>query len=318
MTIHRMDETIGKEDTMKIIDIIWILIGIMCMALIVICIISIIENRRLVVTRYRIHSSKIPKEFDGMKMVVLADLHNACFGKENDQLIEKIRNEVPDYIVIAGDMLVARSGSDIKVPVRLIQALAQEYPIYYAKGNHELRAFLEPDTYGSIWEDYKSAIQDCVYWLDNETVELKASYASGSSDSEGKVYLTGLDLNAAYYERFRREPMEQSYLRDELGVCNTDAYHILIAHHPAYFPAYAEWGADLVISGHLHGGMIRLPIFGGVISPTVQFFPKYDRGRYEEGTSTMILSGGLGNHTFKFRVNNLPELVTIEFQSDAE
>lgn len=299
--------------------IIWILIGVMCMAFLAICIISTIENRRLIVTRYRIQSAKIPKAYDGVKLVVLADLHNACFGEGNTRLLDKIREEKPDFIIIAGDMIVADKNSDITVPVQLIQTLAEEYPIYYTKGNHELRASLEPETYGSLWNDYKTAIQNYVHFLDNETVEWKLPDVNGNIDRTAakKLYLTGLNMDAVYYKRFRRKPMEQSYLKEALGDCQSDAYQILIAHHPAYFPAYAEWGADLVLSGHLHGGMIRLPGLGGMISPMVQFFPKYDRGRYEEDGHILLLSGGLGNHTFKFRVNNLPELVSVELTSDS-
>lgn len=288
----------------------------LCIALLVICIISAIENRRLVVTRYKVSSPKLPPEFDGKKMVVLADLHNASFGKENAVLLQKIRAENPDYIIIAGDMIVAKPNSDITIPVKLIQELAASYPVYYAKGNHELRAALEPEVYGTLWEEYKTAIQDYVCFLDNKTVELTSQSEQKEKNEYGtKVRLTGLDTDEVYYKRFRRKPMEVSYLKDMLGDCDADMYQILIAHHPAYFPAYAEWGADLVLSGHLHGGMVRLPVLGGMISPMVQFFPKYDRGRYEEGSSTMLLSGGLGNHTFKFRVNNLPELLSVEFHS---
>lgn len=297
---------------------IWILIGALCIALLAVCIISIIENRRLIVTHYTVCKAKIPAEFDGKKMVVLADLHNAGFGVDNALLLQKIREEHPDYIVIAGDMIIAAPHSDIHVPVKLIHELAGICPVYYAKGNHEMRAALEPEVYGTLWEEYQAAIQDCVYWLDNETVELTPQPDRGeTSERKSGVRLTGLDTAAEYYKRFRRTPMKVSYLKDVLGDCDPDFYQILIAHHPAYFPAYAEWGADLVISGHLHGGMVRLPVLGGMISPMIQFFPKYDRGRFEEGSSTMLLSGGLGNHTFKFRVNNLPELLSVEFRRDA-
>lgn len=299
--------------------LIWILIGVVCIVLLFICIISIIENRRLIVTRYQVCSPKLPPDFNGKKMVVLADLHNASFGKNNALLLQKIQEENPDYIVIAGDMIIAKRGSDIRVPVKLIQELASSYPVYYAKGNHELRAALEPEVYGTLWEEYKTALQDSVYWLDNKTIELTSQpERKEKSERRMKVQLTGLDTDTKYYQRFRRKPMEVSYLRDVLGECDTDAYQILIAHHPAYFSAYAEWGADLVLSGHLHGGMVRLPGLGGMISPMVQFFPKYDRGRYQEGNSIMLLSGGLGNHTFKFRVNNLPELVSVEFKKRSE
>lgn len=85
----------------------------------------------------------------------------------------------------------------------------------------------------------------------------------------------------------------------------------MIAHNPEYFPAYAEWGADLVLSGHVHGGLMRLPFLGGVIAPSMKLFPKYDGGVFEEHGSTMILSRGLGTHTLPIRIFNPGELVVI-------
>ena len=95
-----------------------------------------------------------------------------------------------------------------------------------------------------------------------------------------------------------------------------DAYTILLAHNPDYFPVYAEWGADLVLSGHVHGGMVILPVLGGVVSPMVRLFPKYYRGMYECRNKKMILTGGLGGHTLKFRVNNKPEICVIHLEGE--
>ena len=291
--------------------IVGIMAAVICIGLILVTIISFIENRTLHVTRYKITSPKLPKELHGKKIVVLADLHNACFGKENEKLLARIYEETPEAVLAAGDMIIGEPEGDITVPVHLLQKLSEKYPIYYAKGNHELKAYAEPEVYGDLWERYKSAIQNYVHFLDNEMVEL--SLNGEQEPLKPPVRIIGLDIDHKYYERFRREPMEQEYLKEVLGTCDTSVYNILIAHHPAYFPAYSEWGADLVLSGHLHGGMVRLPLLGGMVSPMVQFFPKYDRGRFEEENSTMLLSGGLGSHTFKIRVNNLPELVVIEF-----
>ena len=105
---------------------------------------------------------------------------------------------------------------------------------------------------------------------------------------------------------------ETDQLKDELGNCEEDgAYHILLAHNPVYFKQYAAWGADLTLSGHLHGGIIRLPLIGGVITPQAKLFPRYSAGKYEIGEKWMIVSRGLGTHTIPIRFNNKPELSVI-------
>ena len=114
-----------------------------------------------------------------------------------------------------------------------------------------------------------------------------------------------------YYKRFRKIKMEDTYLKDVIGTPKKDVYEILLAHNPEYFEEYAAWGADLVLSGHVHGGIMRLPVLGGVISPKLVLFPKYDGGRFEEKNATMILSRGLGMHTLPIRIFNPAELVVI-------
>ena len=105
--------------------------------------------------------------------------------------------------------------------------------------------------------------------------------------------------------------MDQDYLASLIGRPDPDSFHILLAHNPDYFPRYAEWGADLVLSGHVHGGIMKLPLLGGVISPSLRLFPKYDGGLFEERNSRMILGRGLGSHTIPIRVFNPGELIEI-------
>lgn len=283
-----------------------ILLGVLCICFILVCIISAIENRKLTVTQYRISSNKIPKSFHGCRIVVLADLHNASFGKENEKLLQIIREQQPDYIILAGDMIVGKPGQSTAVPVQLIRKLAEEYPVFYGKGNHELRVGLFPETYGDLWENYLKEIDGYVTWLINDRVKL--------TRNDEYIWLYGLDIGNRFYKRFRQYPMQPDYLQKVLGPSEKEKFQILIAHNPNYFPKYAEWGADLTLSGHLHGGMVRLPWLGGVVSPMFHFFPKYDKGRYECKDKVMLLSGGLGNHTFKFRMNNLPEILVITLE----
>ncbi len=257
----------------------------------------------MTVTSYEIRSEKIPEGFDGCKILVLADLHNACFGTGNERLLERIRNEKPDYILLAGDMLVGKRGQPMEVPIDLITRLGNEYPVYYGRGNHELRLAAYPEDYGDMWKVYRERLGASVHWLINQSVELERN--------GDHIRLSGLDLSPIYYKRFHKTPLSKETMIGWLGKPDPNGYQIVIAHNPEYFPEYADWGADLVLSGHLHGGMIRLPGLGGVVSPMVRLFPKYDRGRYRIGDCCMLLSGGLGNHTFKFRVNNIPEILSV-------
>ena len=128
-----------------------------------------------------------------------------------------------------------------------------------------------------------------------------------------QINILGLHLTDGYYKRFIKKPLDRSYLNQLLGEANEDEYNILIAHNPDYFDVYSDWGADLVLSGHNHGGLVRLPFVGGVISPRLRLFPKYDYGMFSDKHSTLILSNGLGAHSLKIRINNIPELVIINF-----
>lgn len=126
------------------------------------------------------------------------------------------------------------------------------------------------------------------------------------------VNLIGLWYKLDYYHRFtgHYRPVTQETLYTILGDA-PQGYNILLAHNPNYFPVYARWGADLTFSGHIHGGMIRLPLVGGLLSPETLLFPKYDGGSYQIEDKTMILSRGLGRGSMGLRLFNPPEIVTV-------
>lgn len=279
---------------------------ILIVAAVAVVIISIIENKRLTISRYDICSAKIPQEFHNCRILVLADLHDAVFGHENERLLHLIEEEQPDYILLAGDMLIGQKGHSSDAAAALICRLAECYPVYYGLGNHEQRVKEEPQIYGSMWQEYCGKLSDKVILLENQQAVVRRGNA--------ELCIYGLALDKEYYKRFRRKELTGAGLKEILGEADAAKQNLLIAHTPEYFKAYAEWGADLVFSGHLHGGMIRLPLLGGMVSPRVRIFPKYDRGRYEENGSTMLLSGGLGNHTLKIRVNNPPEVLVVTLQ----
>lgn len=261
--------------------------------------VMIIDGNRFHVVEYQLYSSKVKKEH---RYVVLSDLHNKSYGEKNSKLIRKITKLTPEGILIAGDILTAKPEKSYEVALDLIKNLAEKYPIYYGMGNHETRLFLYPETYGDMGERYLADLNKVsVDFLKNE-----------SRQCEDNIRITGLDMNKAYYKRFKKEPMDSGYLQETLGEANEGKYEILLAHNPDYFEEYAAWGADLVLSGHVHGGMMRLPVLGGVVSPSFKLFPKYDGGIFKLGKSTMIISRGLGMHTIPIRIFNPGELVLVK------
>lgn len=280
---------------------------VMITLLVIFCILIIwvmlYDSNRFVVRRLELCDRRIKKP---VRAVVLADLHNKCYGKKNRILLEAIREQKPDVILIAGDILTARPGRSLDPAIHLLRELAKEFPVYYGNGNHEHRLKLYPQIYGSMAEEYGQALQDMgIQPLANSHVKLE--------DSGITVY--GVEISKKYYRRFEKNRMEGEYLEQILGTKNNDCYTVLLAHNPDYFPEYAQWGADLTVSGHVHGGVIRVPFLGrGVISPSLRLFPKYDGGIFKEDRSVMLLSRGLGMHTIPIRLFNPGELWVVDFR----
>lgn len=272
-------------------------------AIICICLAAAIRDSNRFVTRtYEIRSEKLIKP---CRLVLLADLHNKSFGKENDRLLSAIREIVPDAILTAGDMLTAERGADFGNALSLMQKLSLEFPIYYGMGNHEYRLGLYPEHYSGMYEDYFAGLKKAgIEPLINETAYLPS----------WNIAVCGAQIDRDYYRHFRRKPMEPSYLQKILGTPDREKFQLLIAHNPVYFDAYADWGADLVVSGHVHGGIMRLPVLGGVLSPSLTLFPRYDGGIFREHGSTMILSRGLSSHTIPIRIFNPGELIVIDLK----
>lgn len=285
------------------LNILGILSILMIVCLAIILVISYFENRKLTVSTYHIESANCPSEFEGYKIAHLSDLHNANFGPHNETLFQVIKSQNPDIIVITGDMIIGKPNSDIEMAVDFVNRLCEIAQVYYSMGNHELRVSLYEETYGDMWERFMSRISKDVHLLFDDTEVI--------SRHEQCLLIHGLNLTPQLYKRFKKTPMQADYLTSIFGKCNQNEFHIFLAHNPDYFEDYALWGADLTFSGHVHGGMIRIPFLGGALSPMIHFFPKYDKGLFQINDKYMILSGGLGNHTFKFRVNNLPELVMV-------
>ncbi len=249
--------------------------------------------------RFILNSDKVK---GSLKIAFLSDLHNRHFGKNNSKLIEAIKKEKPDLVLVGGDMITARLNEDMTVGLSLVKELAEDYPIYYGIGNHEHRFFRREEFYPMRDEFLMQMDVPNIKILQNESVEIE----------DKNIVIHGSQIDRIFYKRFAKEPMDEGYLDSILGEINEDKFNILLAHNPAYTPEYALWGADLTLCGHYHGGLMRLPLLGGVVSPMITLFPDYDGGVYNEYGKTILVSRGLGTHTLPIRVFNPGELNIIE------
>ena len=244
----------------------------------------------LITTNYCISSSKIPKEFDGYVIVQLSDFHCNQFGDNEEELIHRIQNANPDIIVLTGDFIDANPKHNIENLELLFKGITSIAPTYYITGNNEYYLEAPFDTAKRLCKEYG------VEYLKNRTVSI---FNNGSS-----IQLSGLDdLNF------------KSDLKNTLGYANTDDYNILLFHRADYFDFVCNYNYDLVLSGHTHGGIVRLPFIGGLFGNEHMLFPKYDYGLFNKKGSVLISSSGLGNSSIP-RFNNPYEIVRITLQSE--
>jgi len=265
-----------------------------------------VSNQLVITSGYELRYEKLPAAFEGYKILQLSDFHSKDFDKGNKGLLRKIRSQSPDIIVLTGDM-VNSTDLDFSVFLSLAEELAADYEVYYVVGNHE-----QSLSNSSRMYLHSELVKMGVRILDNEKVVIERGGES--------IDLYGLWFNLRYYSdrtsEYVQEDAETYYfsidkLEKILGEKDKDRFGILLAHNPLYADTYRKWGAELTLSGHVHGGMIRLPFLGGVYSPERTFFPEYDGGLYTFGEQNMIVSRGIGNGNMGFRLFNSPEIVTV-------
>lgn len=261
--------------------------------------VGIIDGNRFVTVRQEFALPGLTKE---CRFVLISDLHNKVYGNRNDKVIDTIHRIDPDFIILAGDLVTSRVKEDMTPGIDLMNALGQKYKIYYGLGNHESKIQKDTEHFGDQFDRLMKAVASPnMRVLQNESVDLP----------QYNIRVTGLDLDLEYFAHFRIRKMQENYLRDTLPEYDRTKCNILIAHNPDYFEDYARWGAQLVLSGHVHGGIMRLPFLGGVIAPSYKIFPKYDGGVFRSGASVMLLGRGLGSHTLPFRFFNPAELYEV-------
>lgn len=243
------------------------------------------EDFKLKVTRYNIESKKIKDDY---KIIQISDFHNTKNKWLHKQIINTIKEEKPNIIVITGDIIDLDDTTYAEMFIKEIKDLA---PIYYVPGNHEY-------IFGGYPDIKKILLDNNINILDNKYVNLNDS-----------INLYGI-----------KDPIfDMNYPEDEVinkNINNFDLdekkYSILLSHRPEHFKLYVNKKFDLIFTGHAHGGQWIFPIIGPIYSPQQGLFPKYARGIYKKNNTSMIVSRGLGNAIFAIiRINNRPELVVV-------
>lgn len=265
------------------------------------------QNRHLETTYYTYKAEQLGADLEGYRIVQISDLHNVKFGKNNQKLVDRIRECEPDMIVLTGD-LVDSNHTNVDRAVQFVDEIVKICPVYYVTGNHEY--WLEKSEYDELMDGLVSA---GVVILDNQVVEI--------SRGDAKFRLVGLDDRSLADgtlevllsdESIRNNQAEQKEETADNEDSGEKELTVVLAHEPQYLARYAGTGVDLVLSGHAHGGQFRLPFVGGIVAPDQGFLPEYTAGEYYMNGTEMIVSRGLGNSVIPVRLFNYPEIVCVD------
>lgn len=247
----------------------------------------ILENKFMLKTR-REYLKK-----SGVKIAHISDLHKRRFGENNSRICRILGREKPDIIFITGD-IVSRTETDFSGIKIFLENLKKIAPVILIQGNHEQ----------SLPEFFRDKFIEIVkktgiIMLENNSINLKIN--------ERNLHIYGLKEDYSVYKNggsYRNLSVITARDMERYIGKKPDGEVILLAHNPLFAEAYAEWGADYVFSGHIHGGILR--IFGrGILSPERKLFPEFSKGIYKIKEMKLCVSGGLG----KFRLFNPPEIV---------
>ncbi len=234
---------------------------------------------------------------------LISDLHDFEYGKDNIVLLRTIKERKPDYVTICGD-LTNSYANHTDTGLKLVKNIKNlGIPVVYVKGNHELiMSQVHPDAYKQFIKELKAY---GAVILDDENYETET------------INFIGYTNKMKQYGKFRgiyklsKDELSAELNKKHGNLIKKDKYNIMLAHNPVYLREYADYNADLVLSGHLHGGIVRLPFVGGIMSPQTFFGRRYSAGLYKEGSCHMYVSRGLGVHTIPLRFFNRPELAFI-------
>ena len=285
---------------MRIIKKILIVFIILVISSLALLYLNDLANQNVVVTKYEFNSDKIPSSFYDTKFMVISDLHDADFSK---QITEHIKKEKPDYVVMTGDMVQLPDHSIENTLKIANEVIKMDIPIYAVSGNHDRQCGEYYSIVDVLWAND-------VYLLENGSVKLE-------KDGD-EILLVG--IKDPRHDIVTEEKLKAicGNIEHELSKADADTFSILLSHRADLYPDIKDTGVDLILSGHMHGGIIRLPFIGGIIGENKEnsLFPSYTYGEYKEGEATMIVSGGCDKNPKKRRFFNPPEVLVITLQGE--
>lgn len=242
----------------------------------------------------KVSLQSLPTAFDGLRIIELSDLHGRSFGKDNAALLRKIADAEPDLICICGDLF--DENSDLSMLPPLLRGLVAIAPTYYVTGNHEWQL--------ANLSDLLSEMQSL-----GVTV-LRNDYRILEKDGQ-RLVIAGVDDPCGPYDQKTPEELVSEIRAGE----GEDACIVMLAHRNETIDLWASLGVDLVLTGHCHGGVIRIPFVGGVFGSGHRLFPKYDAGLFEQNGTLLYVGRGLGYTNVHFRLFNRPHLPVLVLQS---
>ena len=288
-------------------------------------------NHQIFVRHMKIESASLPEEFQDFQIVQLTDIHSIRSQEQMEKILKKVRKEQPEVIVVTGDLVdsdyytnsanviaaeaenevtaefeIAEAIPDIAT-LQLMEELLTIAPVYMVYGNHEMILLDDPEN-----NPLKVAMEEAgVVLLNHEKVRL---------EKKGEfIWLTGVQDPIVLYKdplfadsgnnNRERLAAELDYVLEDV---KEEDYVVLLSHRPEYFEMYTEYPVDLALTGHAHGGQIRIPFIGGLYAPSQGWFPKYTSGLYEDGNFKMITSRGIGDSKKLMRVFNPPEIISVQ------
>lgn len=250
------------------------------------------------VSYYEIKSSKISDKYDNYKIMLLTDLHNRDV---TEKLVKIAKEESPDIIVMSGDMINEKIDNGYENFFKLCNEL-ENYTKYYVFGNHEEN--MTDERQNNFIKQIKEKTN--VILMNNKVLELDNSF---------NIY--GFSHEVRYYLASTKERIDRSYIEERIGKIDKSKFNLLISHDPLLYNEYSILGYDLVLSGHMHGGIINIPFIGGLLSPDFTFFPKYYKGVNKFEDTNVVISRGLGyGYMIPIRVFNRGEVVIIKLMKN--
>lgn len=257
-------------------------------------------NTNLKETNYLIKNKKLPKIFNGYKIAHISDFHNTNSKRLKKSIVQALKNNKPDIIVITGDLIDSRR-TNFNTAKEFLESIVSIAPVYYVLGNHESRL---------------RDAQNLIHVVQSTGANVLRNISVNIQKEVENILLIGLDDPGFFIQHESKEEIAKKTDKAiEKIVKASDNYRILLTHRPELIDIYSKYGFNLVFTGHAHGGQIRVPGVGGVIAPGQGIFPKYTKGIYNVGNTKLVVSRGIGNSKFPFRINNRPEIIFVNLEN---